>query len=280
MAKESLVKQLLTKAGLVSRAEIARGHDFVHGAVRGNKGRVPPEELYRLLKMLSNFLQLDERNVCNIPSETIYGLGFVLAQTAVSDSRLDFVSFASPAYIQNSRGEHIDITSGVNKKEYAELRKVARKLDSLFTFPFSYSIYLVDLDPEVKGKSKEEINRLFVQNLAGLRRISGRNEAKRLSSLVPHHSLHDLRIQFANNVSLTREIEELKSRKTVQKAHKIGSEAIEERALTYAAIGRYLEENAPNLILLDIQGKIYPYEQPFYNTLRSVPLPLIRVIKP
>ncbi len=277
MAKQSLVKQLLTKAGLMSRAEIARGHDFVHGAVNGNRGRIPPDDLYKLLKLLVNFLQLDQRNVCNIPGETIYGLGYVLAQK--NSGQLKFVSFASPAYIQNSRGEHVDISSGFNKQEYRKLQKIGGRLEEMFNMPFNYSVYLVDLDPEVKGKSKDEIDSLFKRNLRGLRQVSDR-EAEMLSSLVNQRYLEEVKSQIAKDSALIKEIENLQARKTVRKAHKITPEAIEARALTYAALGCYLEDRQPNIIVLDIQGKIYPYEQPFYNSLRQVPLPLLRVIRP
>ncbi|OGH80849.1 MAG: hypothetical protein A3I29_03765 [Candidatus Magasanikbacteria bacterium RIFCSPLOWO2_02_FULL_44_11] len=45
----------------------------------------------------------------------------------------------------------------------------------------------------------------------------------------------------------------------------------------YSTIGKLLQGKFSTGILFDVQKKVFPYEQPFYNKLRSEqPLPMIR----
>jgi hypothetical protein len=85
--------------------------------------------------------------------------------------------------------------------------------------------------------------------------------------------------EVATNPNLVASIKSLQERSTVLTAHKITKEAIKERAITYAALGKILEEKMPMIVIMDIQSRIYPYEQPFYDILRDIPIPLLRPTK-
>ncbi|MCL5781771.1 MAG: hypothetical protein M1459_00165 [Patescibacteria group bacterium] len=44
----------------------------------------------------------------------------------------------------------------------------------------------------------------------------------------------------------------------------------------YSVVGNFLEENNPTGILFDVQKRVYPYEQPYYQRQRTNKLPIIR----
>jgi len=127
----------------------------------------------------------------------------------------------------------------------------------------------------VSGKGAGEIAALFGRNLEGLREASGTN-ARRLSEIVGGSEFDRLRQQVKSDERLQGKIRILQGRDSVKKAHQISAVAIAERAEAYAALGKYLEDTRPDIILADAQSRIYPYEQPFYNVLRQHPLPVLR----
>jgi len=276
MNKRSDVKIVLDELGLKTRAEVSLARKFAKGVLDEKGGRLERVELKKLFKLYQQLVGLDVRPLCNIPSSTVVGLGHVLF-LALKEEGLKFVSFASPAYKQDLLGRHIDIGDGRDKKEYRALAVIDEKLRGL-ALPYSYNILFVDIDPEVAGKSLEEVENLFTENFKGLCAVSSVS-AKRLSRVVNTSHLKKLEENARASEKVTNQIRKLQDRPTVLKAHKIGREEIAERAVIYTALGKLLEEVAPKTILLDIQGRIYPYEQPFYDTLRRFPLPLLRLVK-
>ncbi len=276
MSKRGGVKIVLDELGLKTRIEISRARSFVKGVLEEKGGRLERAELKELLKLYQQLVGLDVRRLCNIPSSTMIGLGHVLF-VSLKRGGLKFVSFASPAYKQDFMGRHIDIGEGRDKKEYRAPAVISEKLRDL-PLPFGYDVLYVDIDPEVVDKSPENVETLFAKNFEGLCAVSGA-DAKRLSQAVDDSYFERLKAEARTSEKLAKQVRELQNRPTVLAAHRIKPEAIEDRAVIYAALGKLLEETAPETILLDIQGRIYPYEQPFYDTLRRFPLPLLRPAK-
>lgn len=274
MSKSGDVKIVLDELGLKTRIEVSRARSFVRGVLEEKEGKLEKAELTELLTAYKNLVGLDVRQLCNIPNSTMVGLGHALF-LSLKRGDLKFVSFASPAYKQDFRGRHIDIGNGRDKKEYRAPAAIGKKLRDL-SLPYSYDVLFVDIDPEVVGKNREEVEILFTRNFEGLCAVSGVG-ARRLSQVVDTSYLEKLRTSARVSEKLAKQVSELQNRPTVLAAHNISPEAIADRAVIYAALGRLLEETAPETILLDIQGRIYPYEQPFYGTLRRFPLPLLRL---
>ena len=275
MGRGSVVKKVLNELGLVSRVEVSQARNFLKGALQASKRPLTAEELRVLIGDYLKVLTLDVRGLGNIPKATMVGLGYVLGKRP-GGGRLPFISLASPAYVQNLDGKHVDILSGASKGEYHKLQTIKNRLTAL-EIPHTFEVFLADIDPEVSGKGPDELEALFERNLRGLREVSGIN-ARRLSAVVGRNGFGRLRQRVKKDERLQGRIRALQERGSVKTAHRITAKAIAERAEVYAALGKYLEETLPNIILADIQGRIYPYEQPFYNVLRDHPLPVLRPI--
>lgn len=276
MSKQGQLKKMLDQLGLTTRVEISHARTFIKGAVAERGGKIDEEELLALLGIYKRLMELDVRKLSNIPKSTVEGLGHVLV-LFLRKGRLKFLSLASPDYRQDAKGRHIDIGDGTTKKEYHAPEAIAKELGNLGV-PSDYRVLFADIDLEVVGKSPEEIKALLAKNYRGLCRTSGVG-VKGLSQEISLSRFERFKREARSSRKLAMQIQELQNRATVRMAHNISREAIAERAFVYAALGKLLEEIAPETILADIQGRIYPYEQPFYDALRRFPLPLLRLVR-
>jgi hypothetical protein len=82
------------------------------GAKKALKRNLTEKELERIIVLYKELLELDTRNIENIPLNTAMGLGAVLARHMETEEKLLLVSLASPAYIQDASGKHVNITKG------------------------------------------------------------------------------------------------------------------------------------------------------------------------
>ncbi len=276
MSKHGGIKTILNEFGIRSRIEVSHARGFFKGALQEKEGRLEETEIERLLAIYQKLVTMDVRTLGNISRSTMVGLGHALLLSLKKEG-LKFVSLASPDYRQDFRGCHVDIGDGRDKKEYRAPAVIRKKLESL-DLPYSYDVLFVDIDSEVVGKGQEEIDALLARNFEGLCAVSGIG-ARRLSQTVDISYLEELKETAHASEKLAKQVSVLQSRPTVLVAHSISREAIADRAIIYAALGKLLEETVPETILLDIQGRIYPYEQPFYDALRRFPLPLLRLAK-
>jgi hypothetical protein len=261
---DPILDQLQLKGNLKTLASTV-----IKGALIAKGNKLLESEVISILQLYKNLLETDKRNLQNIPKPTIRGLGAAL-MLSLQRGQLKLVSIASPHYIRE-KGKVI-IGNGREKKEYTYPNTIRKMISKITLLPHTYVVYLSDIDPETTAQNPEEIKAMFQNNLEGLRKIAG--EANKLSVLI---DCLEQRVEEAKgNAVLKQRINQLQ-RSTVIYAHSIAPEAIGERAYVYAAIGKLLEQKYPEMILLDIQGKVYPYEQPFYDALRTTPLPLLRL---
>ena len=248
----------------------------LRGAGQAIGRRLDDKELADFLEIYRKVLSMDVRDIQNIPLSAAQGLGVVLARSIVEGLPLKFLSLASPAYVQDEEGNHTKIVRGEDKRSYQVIRGIEGRLRKLFP-NVTYAVFLSDIDSEVAGVSQEAVEAMFAENLDGLK--SCYPCANRLSEVVPKPRLEGIKGEIRTNERLNDMIDALMKRETVLDSHKISQEELRERAITYAALGRILEEDLPEAVLMDIQTRVYPYEQPFYDVLRRFPLPLIRPIK-
>jgi len=122
MGQGAAVKTILNELGLVSRTEVSQARNLIKGALQASKRPLTGDELQVLVSTYLKILAIDVRKLGNTPKATLVGLGYILGQTP-EGGRLAFVSFASPAYVQNTNGEHIDILAGTSKEEYHKLSR-------------------------------------------------------------------------------------------------------------------------------------------------------------
>lgn len=271
--KPSKTKQIMNSNGITTRDGMNRFISALKGAKQALRRNLTEDEIEKLVVLYKEILALDTRNIANIPLDATKGLGAVIAVHLDTGKPIRFVSLASPAYVQNSSGQHVDITRGSNKETYKVLPKVASSLKKLGTL----QVFLSDIDSEVVDMTLEEVEKRFRANLEGLKEHF--SEAQRISNTISEAEILREKSVIKNAQELDKSIRELQRRDTVLRVHKISPEAIRDRAITYAAIGKILERKMPMLVLMDVQSRIYPYEQPFYDTLREIPIPLLRPVK-
>jgi len=275
MGQKGVVRLTLESIGVRDRVGIRCGKAVVAGASAVKGGRLDRKELAVVLGVYKRLAALDVRRIENIPRSTFVGLGHTLFE-GLDAGRLQFISVASPDYRQDLRGQHVDIGDGRSKEEYRGPAQILARLGGL-KIPLSYEVLFADLDPEVVGRELRKVDELLEVNFKGLRQILGQIPVRRLSEVTGRGEMERLREEAADGPA-REAVEKLQSRATVLGAHKISPEDLSQRALAYAAVGKILEEKFPGAILADIQGRIYPYEQPFYDVLRSYPLPLLRLV--
>ena len=249
---------------------------FVKEALKEAGRRLKEGEVSALLATYKRLIGMDVRMLSDVPTSTKKGLGHVLVLSQ-EKGELRFLSLASPDYKRDADGCAINIGNGKTKKEYRAPREITRRLKGL-RLPFKYDVFLVDIDIEVEGKTPNEIERLLVINHKGFCEISG-IKVRRLSREIDISRFESLKGDARSSGELTKQIRRLQNRTSIRVEYGITEEAIAERVIAYAALGKLLEETAPEAILADIQGRIYPFEQPFYDALRRFPLPLLRLVK-
>ncbi len=158
-------------------------------------------------------------------------------------------------------------------KKITYLKNMVDKLAEQTGVNFSYTSILPDYDQQFPLSDYEtawENNRIQLEEVSGVK-------ALRLSQMAPGR-FEEIQSHIGDYMDVQRLNGE------IEKHAKTASNVINFRApedfskrqiMTYSTTGIVMEELFPDGILLDVQKRCYPFEQPFYNFARKENLPII-----
>lgn len=183
------------------------------------------------------------------------------------DKDITFISLNSHGLLKENRCLR-------DKPQYKQNYEIGKKLNTLNKyFNIHYCSILVDIDTDF---GLEEYNTEWDKNIKYLAEVS-RGETYRLSEIMgkKDFDFFDKLETFVDFSKLTESIKKYKGSDSLKLDFNASEGFIEKQIKAYTSVGLVLEKYFPNAILLDVQKKYYPFEQPFYNFGRKVHLPIL-----
>lgn len=183
------------------------------------------------------------------------------------DKDITFISLNSHGLVKESRSLR-------DKPQYKKNYEIGKKLNTLNKyFNIRYCSILVDIDADF---GLEEYSKEWDKNIKYLTEVS-RGETYRLSGIMEEKDFYffEKLETFVDFLKLTDSIKKYRDLDSLKIDFNASEEFIEKQIKAYTSVGLVLEKHFPNAILLDVQKKYYPFEQPFYNFGRKVHLPLL-----
>lgn len=198
------------------------------------------------------------------PRQLISGLSNCISNAYCCSGIVNMMVFASYAV---GKGNIVDLALLSDRKQYLIFDSLGKLLQDMFNdygLICQMNIILPDMHHEFpisEYNSAWEENAKIIQNLTVY-------PVSRLSTQVDYKTIS---------------LELLKNKKRILRATdqrviaQFGANI--EKAVSsieyYSSIGKWLENKGPNFIIADVQKKIYPYQQPFYNAYRTEPIGVI-----
>lgn len=194
------------------------------------------------------------------------GLVKIFSENQTHNTPIQCISIASNALTGNDNLKQ--------KDQYLKFDKIAKKLEKIFikyNIQYIYQVILADIDYRYDLEKYNKQWELNIQNLKNKTSVP----VLRLSELFPEYKIVTDEIESKKNSYFDSQIVRLEN--ALPQFHATRERARFQMSL-YSAIGKMMQKNFSTGILFDVQKKIYPYEQPFYNeTRKSDPVPIIRV---
>lgn len=162
------------------------------------------------------------------------------------------------------------------KPQYAEIGEIERMLDGIAReteFPYEYISILQDISYDFP---LPEYDALWEKNLDYLDRQSGKKNI-RLSQMLDGR-YPDYLDEFRRTVDgelLEQNIRKYENNNFLAAGFHAPPGFQRKQIMSYSVLGFILERKMPTAILIDVQKKCFPYEQPFYNYARKQKLPII-----
>jgi len=218
------------------------------------------EQLCKIVSILESEGRLPKKGGASLLTGLLYGL---------SKGEVEFFSMNSHALIKGKPELR-------HKPQYirnADIKKIAAQIADTAGVACRFSSILPDTDTDFCG---DEYDDLWDKNCNSITEISG-VPTTRLSKITSlsfqdaekiisrHPSLSLLK---QNILSFTKDLKKLID-------FKASDNFVEKQINSYAATGLMLEQTSKYALLLDIQKKVYPFEQPFYNFFRIHPLGIL-----
>lgn len=198
------------------------------------------------------------------PRQLISGLSNCISNAYCSSGIVNMMVFASYAV---GKGNIVDLALLSDRKQYLIFDSLGKLLQNTFNdygLICQMNIILPDMHHEFpisEYNSAWEENARIIQNLTVY-------PVSRLSTQVDYKTIS---LELLNNKK--RILRATDQRVIAQFGANI------EKAVSsieyYSSIGKWLENKGPNFIIADVQKKIYPYQQPFYNAYRAEPIGVI-----
>ena len=230
------------------------------------------KSIKQVILFCQKLFSLDLRASEHIPHAVTRGLANVLFKGLIDVKEIVFVSFASNALTIDGKLRE--------KKQYELPDKIFTSLKEVTEnapFRWRYEVLLADYDflfPRDKFFLPWRENLVFLKTKTVV-------PVKFLSELIPNAELQAIQKKTLTLHSrvLGGEIEKFTQNISFRTSFKATPERTHHQMLLYSSIGLWLEQNLKTCVVLDIQKQVYPYEQPFFNRFRKIPLPLCRYVK-
>lgn len=197
---------------------------------------------------------------------------YILAKTllyAFSRQELIFISMNSHALTKNSD----QLRDKPQYKKNKEVNKFVDLIQDAVGIKASYYSILHDLDVDFP---MTECNELWQQNHEMLENISNVSSIRLSEVAGERYSQYEQEIvKETSYQNLVSEIEEFSSNISKLVDFTTSDDFVDKQMRAYSITGMVLEDLFPYAILLDVQKKRYPFEQPYYNFFRKESLPIV-----
>lgn len=182
---------------------------------------------------------------------------------------IKIISINSHALLKNSK----DLRDKDQYRKNCKLSIFLKKLQKEFDVKINYTSILADLD---KNFDLYEYKKIWDLNKEYLKRES-KIETIRLSELMKKEDfeLYRSEDEVINIKGLRGSIEKYNKSQDIKVDFNAPENFIKNQILSYVVVGMILEKRLPDVILLDVQRKYYPFEQPFYNFNREFKIPIV-----
>ncbi len=230
---------------------------------------VPTDEvaaIFDYVRLCQTLFALSREEPRQTSWANIKGMLNVFMSARVNQTPIQFVSVASNALTIDGKLK--------DKSQYLKFDRISRLLElTMPNVPYTYEVFLADTDYRFE-RSKYESS--WQENFSYLRRSTA-VPTRRLSDIFGSLDSVMAAVNETNGCDFDREAAHFQDNGTLRLFDTSLPRARHQMAL-YAAIGLMLQERFPTGILLDVQGKIYAYEQPYYQRGRaSSPIPVFRI---
>lgn len=236
------------------------------------KGSAPTSACIAFIENALSFalqlLEIDARERGHIPKRNFTGLARIFGRAHLTGQPLHFVSFASNAIDPIKRQLK-------EKRNYYVLESIhewVRYFALALPFASRYEIWLGDYYHGLTDHF--QWGELWDKNIARLRSLTTA-PVQLLTTVAPDLGEVHTEIECVYGAAITKAIEQMRGRGTLHGFNVTDAKARYDASI-YAAIGAWLERSHPNVVVIDVQMRIYPYQQPWYQLARKSPLPLLR----
>lgn len=162
----------------------------------------------------------------------------------------------------------------VQYKKILELNKYFQKISSNIEIKIKYICILPDYEEKYNS---EKFDVSWDNNVKQIQTISG-VKTFRLSKIA-NATYNDYKMKIFSDENIKEKIKDKIDYYSKNKFIVLGFDAESDfqaiQITNYSIIGLMLEDLIKNAILIDVQKKIFPFEQPFYNFARKEKLPMI-----
>jgi hypothetical protein len=216
-----------------------------------------------LVKELSDF---DVDGFSKMSTDNIRGFARVGNETIVNKMPVEFFSVASNALTRNG-----SLRSKEQYSKFDKINEVIGEMTKKHGVAYTYKVILADIDHTY---GLENFAEPWIKNFEYLQQQT-KIPVVRMSEFLPTIKKDALVAKERLADTIEKRIKSMEM--ALRLFHATEARARHQMEL-YAAIGLALRDTHSAGVLLDVQKKIYPYEQPFYNELRpESPLPRIKL---
>lgn len=154
-----------------------------------------------------------------------------------------------------------------------EISVFLKKIEKDFGVRISYISVLADLDTDFE---LDEYKESWYLNKEYLQRESKTNTI-RLSEIMNKEdfNIYNNSEKLLKANFLEETIERYEKSKNIELDFYTPENFIRKQITSYVAVGLILEKRLPEVFILDVQKRYYPFEQPFYNYAREFKMPII-----
>ena len=195
--------------------------------------------------LVNEILALASRPITQQPKKVIKGL----IQTIVNTDTIHFVTIAGVASTQEKQEAEAHV--------YDQVKMMLNGLPSLNDISWEYSILLSFHSEAIQNKK----------------------------IVAPHTNVpvmypsefFDKQSMFSeqDKLRINTKVNQILPNNSIRTEFSVSDERITKNVRDYALFGKQFEECGRSIVLLDLQKRIFPYQQPCYQILRQNPLPVI-----
>ena len=217
-----------------------------------------------LHEMVNDIASLSPQSFQSLSQRTLHGI----AEACFSGKPLEFVTIASGAVSENT----FDLALAQKRVQYFLYDSVCEKLkgmQSLASKEWNYTV-LLPLCSSSQNKDVWHENKLYIEDRTNVQVCYPHDFFNSFTQLHSDCQNHTPGIIASKTAAIL-------NHPTIQSHFSVSEQKIRADVRDYALYGLLFEKLNQPIILVDLQRKQYPYQQPCYQLLRTKPLPVLQL---